>query len=59
MLETMIPPQVGMRLWTKKKERKEAKKEEKTEKKAQIKKIERKNEKEQCYYPFYHTCASK
>ena len=49
MMETMIPPQVGMRLRTKnkKKERKEAIKREK----AQIKN-ERKREKGQCYYPF-------
>ena len=51
MMETMIPPQVGMRLWTKLK--KEAIKKEK----AQIKKYkkiknERKREKGQCYYPF-------
>ena len=37
MMETMIPPQVGMRLWMKRK--KEAKKEER----AQIKKIKRPN----------------
>ena len=47
MMETMIPPQVGMRLRTEKK-RKEAIKREK----AQIKKYERKREKGQCYYPF-------
>ena len=45
MMETMIPPQVGMRLQTKKK------KKEKGQKKAQ-KNIERKREKGQCYYPF-------
>ena len=44
MMATMIPPQVGMRLRTKKREA--IKKE-----KAQIKK-ERKREKGQCYYPF-------
>ena len=42
MMETMIPPQVGMRLRTKKR----------GHKKAQIKKYERKKEKGQCYYPF-------
>ena len=41
MVETMIPPQVGMRLRTKKKEAKEAQQ-----------KNERKREKGQCYYPF-------
>ena len=46
-METMIPPQVGMRPRTKKRKRKEAKK----RKKAQIKN-ERKREKGQCYYPF-------
>ena len=46
-METVIPPQVGMRLRTKKKEAI------KKEKKAQInKKNERKREKGQCYYPF-------
>ena len=44
MMETMVPPQVGMRLRTNKKKR--PKKE-----KAQIKN-ERKREKGQCYYPF-------
>ena len=44
MMETMIPPQVGMRFRTKKEAIKK-------EKKAQIKK-ERKREKGQCYYPF-------
>ena len=47
MMETMIPPQVGMRLRTKnKKERKKGHKKEKAQKK------ERKREKGQCYYPF-------
>ena len=45
-METIIPPQVGMRLWTKK-IKKEAKKE--SPKKT---KSERKREKGQCYYPF-------
>ena len=47
MMETMIPPEVGMRLQTKKRGHKK--------KKAQIKKMkknERKREKGQCYYPF-------
>ena len=46
MMETMIPPQVGMRLWTKKK-RKAIKK-----RKMPKQKNERKREKGQCYYPF-------
>ena len=48
MMETMIPPQVGMRLRTKKRGHK------KKREKAQIKKEknERKREKGQCYYPF-------
>ena len=48
MIETMIPPQVGMRLRTKKKERK-AKKKRRPKKK---KKMREKREKGQCYYPF-------
>ena len=44
MMETMIPPQVGMRLRTKKRDHKKRGK-------AQIKN-ERKREKGQCYYPF-------
>ena len=48
-METMIPPQVRMRLRTKKRERKEAIKREKAQKKE---KDERKREKGQCYYPF-------
>ena len=46
-METMIPPQVGMRLRTKKRGHKKEEGE-----KAQIKKRERKREKGQCYYPF-------
>ena len=42
MMETMIPPQVGMRLCTKKRSHKKRPKE----------KNERKREKGQCYYPF-------
>ena len=51
MMETMIPPQVGMRLRTKRKKRK---KEAIKNKKRKIpnKKNERKREKGQCYYPF-------
>jgi len=48
MVETMIPPQVGMRLRTKKRGHKK----EEEEEKAQIKKYERKREKGPCYYPF-------
>ena len=43
MMETMIPPKVGMRLRTKKK---------KGHKKGEGPKNERKGEKGQCYYPF-------
>ena len=48
MMETMIPPQVGMRLRTKNKKRGHKKE------KSQIQKWknERKREKGQCYYPF-------
>ena len=49
MMETMIPPQVGMRPRTKKR----------GHKKREGPKNERKREKGQCYYPFYHTCGSK
>ena len=49
MMETMIPPQVGMRLRTKNKK----KKRKRQKKKAQIKKMREKREKGQCYYPFY------
>ena len=48
MMETMIPPQVGMRLWTKKKRIEKKKK----RKNAQKNINERKREKGQCYYPF-------
>ena len=63
MMETMIPPQVGMRLRTKNKKIKEAK--EAKIKKREAKEAHQKNikkektrEKGQGYYPF-HTCASK
>ena len=46
MMETMIPPQVGMRPRTKKRGHK------KTRRKGPNKKNERKREKGQCYYPF-------
>ena len=49
MMETMIPPQVGMRLQKKYKKRKKEAIEKRE--KAQIKN-ERKREKGQCYYPF-------
>ena len=49
MMETMIPPQVGMRLRTKKKKRK---KEAIKKRKGPNRKNERKREKGQCYYPF-------
>ena len=54
MMETMIPPQVGMRLWTKNKIKMKIKKE-KGQKKRRPKKKEkneRKREKGQCYCPF-------
>ena len=65
MMKTMIPPQVGMRLRTLQKEKNEKKKErpkrkkEKGQKKKKKKKNERTREKVQCYYLFFHTCASK
>ena len=55
-METMIRPQVGMRLRTKKKEAKEARIK-KEAKEAQIKK-EKKRE-GAMLLSFYHTCASK
>ena len=57
MMETMIPPQVGMRPRTKskiKKEKKEAIKKEK----AQIKKMREKERRDNVTI-LYHTCASK
>ena len=57
-METMIPPQVGMRLWTlfKIKEAKEAQIKKRDQrsppKEKKEKKYERKREKGQCYYPF-------
>ena len=50
-METMIPPQVRMRLRTKKKEA--IKKRRPKERKEGPKKYERKREKGQCYYPFF------
>ena len=47
MMETMIPPQVWMRLRTKKKKKREGPKNKKRKTKN-----ERKREKGQCYYPF-------
>ena len=55
MMKTMIPPQVGMRLRTLKKEKKEKgqkEKKEAKERKKEKKINERKREKGQCYYPF-------
>ena len=49
MMETMIPPQVGMRLRTKKRKKRGHKKE---RRKGPNQKNERKREKGQCYYPF-------
>ena len=48
MMETMIPPQVGMGLRTKKKREKRPKR----EKEGPNKRKKRKREKGQCYYPF-------
>ena len=48
-METMIPPQFRMRLWTKKKKKK---KEVIKKRKRPKQKNERKREKGQCYYPF-------
>ena len=69
MMETMIPPQVGMRLRmkinNKKREAKEAqvKKEKRGHKKdkAQIKKVKKREKKREgaMLLSFYHTCASK
>ena len=50
MMKTMIPPQVGMRLWTLQKEKK-WKKGQKKKREGPNKKNERR-EKGQCYYPF-------
>ena len=50
MMETMIPPQVGMRLQTKKKRKRRGHKKERE--KGSNKKNERKREKGQCYYHF-------
>ena len=47
MMETMIPPLVGMRLRMKNKKKRKAIKKEKAQKND-----ERKREKGQCYYPF-------
>ena len=53
MMETMIPPQVGMRLRTKEKnEKKKRPKEEKKREGPNKKMYERRREKGQCYYPF-------
>ena len=51
-MDPMIPPQVGMRLWTKRKEAIEKRE------KAQIKKKEKKRE-GTMLLSFFHTCASK
>ena len=60
MMETMIPPQVGMRLWTmrEKKRKKEKKGKKGKRKKEKGKEIEKrkKREKGHCYYPLPHLC---
>ena len=59
-METMIPPQVGMRLRTKeRKRRKRGKKKKKKKKKKKRKKKNEKNnkrEKGQCYFLFLYLC---
>ena len=52
MMETMIPPQVGMRLWTKKKYIIKIKEKGQKKRRPKKEKNERKREKGQCYYPF-------
>ena len=52
MMETMILPQVGMRLRTKKRKKEAIKKEKAQKNKNKKTKNERKREKGQCYYPF-------
>ena len=54
MMETMIPPQVGMRLRTKKRGQRSPnkRKKEAIKKRRPKQKNERKREKGQCYYPF-------
>ena len=59
MMKTMIPPQVGMRLQTLQKKERPKKRERKKKTKRKKEKNERKREKGQCYYLFFHTCASK
>ena len=57
MMETMIPPQVGTRLWTKNKIKiKKRPKKEKGPKKVKKKEKKRDGAMLLC---FYHTCASK
>lgn len=61
MMETMIPPQVGMRLRTKNKEKERERKEKKRPIKMREgpnKKMREKREGEMLL-SFYHTCASK
>ena len=60
MMEAMIPSQVGMRLRTLKiiKEANEAQIKKEAEDAQKNKKM-REREKGQCYYLFFHTCASK
>ena len=52
MIVTIIPPQVGMRLRTKKREEKKERKKQGQKKGPKKRKNERKREKGQCYYPF-------
>ena len=52
MMETMIPPKVGMRLRTKKESQRSPNKKRPKKPTKKTKKNERKREKGQCYYPF-------
>ena len=60
MMETMIPPQVGMRLWTLKKEKKEKKERKAQKKKGNKEKNIKMREKERRDNAtiFFHNCAS-
>ena len=54
MIETMIPPQVGMRLRTMRERKRKKKKEKKRKKKRKRKNKQR--EKGHCWYPLPHLC---
>ena len=60
MMETMIPPQVGMRLQMKKEAiKKEKRPKEKKEKKEKEERIRENKREGTMLLSFYHTCASK